>query len=155
MSEDKLTDEQAEEMLKRLSKHYRSPVMPLSKYCNALRTWANTLERKARAEMQEMKAKGKLDTLDKERLYRGSDFRFYLDSAMLNIRKSNMLYRLLYLGQKLRTEECPTHKGRWGDIFSGCECGGTGWLPHEDDKGEWTQGVQLVTLKAVGVKSDD
>ena len=54
------------------------------------------------------------------------------------IRKSNLLHRLLYQGEKIRTGMCPIHKGRW----SGClpledmTCGGvcanghnvTGWL---------------------------
>lgn len=30
--------------------------------------------------------------------------------------KSNLLYRLIYLGEPLRTEKCPIHKGQW----SGC-----------------------------------
>lgn len=40
--------------------------------------------------------------------------------------KSNLLYRLIYLGEPLRTEKCPVHEGRW----SGCSWGDalkTGW----------------------------
>lgn len=56
--------------------------------------------------------------------------------------KSNLLGRLLYDGEPLRTEPCPVHKGRWsgcpfpGDAEHDCECmhygNLTGWLPSED-----------------------
>jgi len=55
------------------------------------------------------------------------------------ISKSNLPWRLMYGDEKLRTEQCPVHKGKW----SGCNlpeetaCKGlcmsghnvTGWLP--------------------------
>lgn len=59
------------------------------------------------------------------------------------ISKSNLLLRLLYEGEKLRTKQCPVHLGKW----SGCklpeetECKGacmsgynvTGWLTENKD----------------------
>jgi hypothetical protein len=66
----------------------------------------------------------------------------------LRIRKSNLLYRLLYRREQLRTVACPAHKGHWAGYdsqFEGerdyavCECqylesghwalDVTGWLP--------------------------
>ncbi len=48
----------------------------------------------------------------------------------ITIPKSNLLYRLLYLEQPLRTVKCPTHDGHWSGLDP-CEhgCGSTGWLP--------------------------
>jgi hypothetical protein len=58
------------------------------------------------------------------------------------IAKSNLLYRLLYLGERLRTEPCPRHRGVWSgykDSAPFCDCqylesgtvgfDVTGWLP--------------------------
>lgn len=59
------------------------------------------------------------------------------------IPKSNLLARLLYGGEKLRTTPCPVHCGTWSGVpfpaawfkadLSGnpyyCGCQGTGWLP--------------------------
>lgn len=53
--------------------------------------------------------------------------------------KSNLLFRLFYLGEGLRTEKCPEHEGRWSgchffhDGPHACQCGYdvTGWLPNE------------------------
>jgi hypothetical protein len=59
----------------------------------------------------------------------------------LSISKSNLLWRLMYGGEEIRTRPCPIHKGKW----SGCNlaedtaCKGlcmsghnvTGWLPNE------------------------
>jgi hypothetical protein len=59
-----------------------------------------------------------------------------MDGFAIDIHKSDLLYRLIYCGEKLRTEQCPEHKGEW----SGLEhpdhrcphgCGLTGWLPLE------------------------
>ena len=48
----------------------------------------------------------------------------------ITIAKSSFLYRVLYLGEPLRTVRCPVHQGHWSGaaMFEGCECGGTGWL---------------------------
>ncbi len=58
----------------------------------------------------------------------------------IDLRKSNLLWRLIYGGESLRSRECPTHKGRWsGMAWNGDECacagGGciTGWLPEAAD----------------------
>lgn len=52
----------------------------------------------------------------------------------VSIRKSNLLYRLLYKGEALRSSPCPAHKGKWSGLGSFDEpdcphgCGFTGWL---------------------------
>lgn len=51
-------------------------------------------------------------------------------SVWIAIEKSNLLYRLLYLGESLRIAPCPQHKGHWSGDFGSClyGCGMTGWL---------------------------
>jgi hypothetical protein len=64
--------------------------------------------------------------------------------VFFQIRKSNLLSRLIYAGEPVRTKPCPVHKGRW----SGCtlpedtKCDGacmhgsnvTGWLRESDER---------------------
>lgn len=56
------------------------------------------------------------------------------------IAKSNLLHRLIYIGEPLRTKKCPEHQGRWSGCDWNfdedkpvCECTSglniTGWLP--------------------------
>lgn len=73
----------------------------------------------------------------------------YIDSK---IRKSNLLYRLLYIGEEFRRRPCPKHQGRHGScVFDAvlephghlqkrprvCECQYEdylpGWLPNEPE----------------------
>jgi hypothetical protein len=53
LTEERLTDEQAEAMLKRLSKHFKQPVMPVQRYCDKLRAWARCIDQRARRAQQE------------------------------------------------------------------------------------------------------
>lgn len=118
MSEN-LTDEEAEAMLRQLSKHYRQPVMPVKRFCRAIRTWATQIEKINRAAPD-------------GRYRHGKAYARYLTGILIDIRKSNLLWRLLYCGEELRERPCPKHKGRWSGIGR-CEhgCGMTGWLPNE------------------------
>jgi len=67
----------------------------------------------------------------------GSRYYEYLTTIITDIRKSALLWRLLYLGQKVRKTKCPTHAGKlamnqWLGLQPGeepCACNGTGWLP--------------------------
>jgi hypothetical protein len=118
MTDDPLTDEEAKVLLERLRRHFREPVLPVSKYCEALRTWAGAA------------AQG----YDHEnRIVSASPGE--IQDVFLAIRKSNLLWRLIYLGEPLRTIKCPTHEGRWSgcDGFNRCACSSghdiTGWLP--------------------------
>ena len=46
-TEEKLTDEQAEAMLKMLAKHFHQPVLPLDRYCAALNSWGRVIGQRA------------------------------------------------------------------------------------------------------------
>ena len=119
MDDEPLTDEQAEAMLARLRKHYRQPVMPIRRYCDALRTWARVA---ARTEFDE-KTGGHNGSSATPKQIR---------TVFLALRKSNLLWRLLYAGEDLRERKCPKHDGKWSGIpwKDDCPCGLTGWLPN-------------------------
>jgi hypothetical protein len=55
-----------------------------------------------------------------------------VEHVFLSISKSNLLARVLYGGEKVRTVQCPEHKGKWNGqaMLMGCphKCDGTGWL---------------------------
>lgn len=120
-----LTDEQAAELLDKLRTHYNQPVLPLSRVCNALEDWRDALE--------QAKARSKSPQYSHGEAYVDS-----LGHILTDIHKSGLLFRLLYLGEELRTEMCPTHQGNMEiQIWVGfpnagtCECNGTGWLPNK------------------------
>jgi hypothetical protein len=173
-----LTDEQANEMLAVLSQHFRQPVQPINRYCDALRTWQHALEDRARRLKVELfpgidgdskdpttikayedyKAASKKDA-PYQKGY--NDLQQYEDLAdsvghiFLQISKSNLLARLLYNGEKLRETICPEHKGRWSGIEwsesrcpHGCQL--TGWVQEAEDKGKPLPGVQAVLLVPTG-----
>ena len=155
---DELSNEEAEALLVKLTKHYRMPVQPIDRYCDALRTWQremrNRLERKInelypdtaldfRSEDSEIRRRRSAayeayhsDSIDNILDVELADYRQVVDNVnfvFLQITKSALLDRLLYCGESLRTEMCPTHKGRWSGLFGECEhgCQLTGWLPNE------------------------
>lgn len=117
----KLTDEEVQTMLAQLKEHFRQPVMPVSAYCDAFRKWRDAVSAASKREPN-------------NQTYLGMLHRIY--EAQLDILKSNLLYRLLYLGEDLRTEMCPIHKGQWSgcvgpdDDCPHCMAGGnvTGWV---------------------------
>jgi hypothetical protein len=117
--EGKLTDEQVKEMLLKLEDHFGEPVRPVSDYCKAFETWFGVVTKKA------MQA-GDRQTITS------------MNSVRISIKKSNLLARLIYGGEKLRTKECPIHKGKWNGqaMLMGCEhnCDGTGWLREPEDE---------------------
>src|SRR5690606_24282244 len=81
-------------MLKQLSEHYGEAVMPVSQYCDAFRKYASALrENKGRSDLVEA-----------------------FNTVLRSIPKSNLLARLIYGGEQLRSRKRPIHKGRW----SGC-----------------------------------
>lgn len=116
-----LTPEQAEAMLKRLSRHFRQPVLPIRRYCDALCLYADILS--------EQCAPGRSEHP------RGEGYVHLLQGTIRDIRKSNLLARLLYAREKLRTRPCPEHKGQWSGIDE-CPygCGSTGWLPEPENR---------------------
>lgn len=118
---DKLTDEQAEEMLARLSEHFREPVMPMTRYCAAFERWMQCIH-DAQKDVRPGEAR------------HGASYAGNLRHIWTDIKKSSLLGRLLYGGEKFRTRKCPKHDGRWSGL-SECEhgCDSTGWLPEAAD----------------------
>ena len=93
---------------------------------------------KARSEARRLtkREEGIIELHDYEQRSEGVDFVF------LQIRKSNLLHRLIYMGESLRKEPCPVHQGKWSGCKwedDNCACQGlqrggfasdvTGWLP--------------------------
>ncbi len=143
----KLSDEEVKEMLAKLSKHFGEPVMPVGQYCAALNLWASALRMKsdrltafARAEVKRSADRAASDAADE-----AFKFANAVDWVFMHIGKSNLLSRLIYEGESLRTEICSVHKGRWSGCAwpekdaDACACqrmqrgaigsNVTGWLP--------------------------
>lgn len=137
-----MTNEEAEQAIKDLKAHFREPVMPISRYCSALREWKEVI--------------GKRDGYADTEEINGQHVRtFYglIRSVFLEISKSCLLLRLLYDGESIRTEPCPIHKGTWSgcafndpgcfskDYPQGCMAGSnvTGWLPLAETNEEYKQ----------------
>lgn len=129
MTNNKLSKQEVKEMLDKLSKHFEEPVMPVSKYCNAISTWFRCIENNYQEQL----------ILFKENNIHESEFIDFpwaphLQNIETAIRKSNLLFRLIYAGEELRTEKCPIHQGHWSGCKENacelCSCGYdvTGWL---------------------------
>lgn len=104
-----------------LAQHYGEPVRPVSAYCEAFEQWFDIIRTTALARAKD----DPLRTL-------GEALNGVAFTLPLAIRKSSLLWRLIYGGEPLRTERCPTHWGVWSGLPSfgnDCECDLTGWLP--------------------------
>lgn len=122
-----LTDEAAQ-LRARLEELEGEPVLAASEYCNAFRAWAEAIA--ARIEREP----------DAEEAERWRRCKRALDELPLYILKSNLLARLIYCGEEVRTTPCPAHKGHWSgcvweDLPCGCVAHGnvTGWLPDDPE----------------------
>lgn len=172
-----MTDDEANEMLKQLKAHFKCHVMPISRYCGGLDTWAGAMQDRAtrlRDELfpgfkepydtqafkdaceehrRESEVRNRLKEKRTERDYKLEELKNFeatyesINYAFMRIKKSCLLDRLLYGGEKLRSKMCPVHKGTW----SGIECGPsndgtfqgnvcphgcqlTGWIPEPEDQ---------------------
>lgn len=117
-------------MLQELEDHFGERVAPVSHYCAAFETWMKVLEDKYR---QVSKEKGEKEA---DREVWGSRIIPHFRDIQLHIQKSDLLARLVYGGEKLRTKPCPEHKGKWSGLhFEPCPhgCGYTGWLPEPEE----------------------
>ena len=100
----------------------------IERFCNAMDTWAYACQEDLPTDD------------DRHRRWR-QEFREHWHFVRLAIAKSCLLDRLVYGGEQLRNEMCPTHKGEWsGCNIRGeqpCECQHdacvTGWLPNPGD----------------------
>ncbi len=154
-----MTNEEARKMLAQLSQHYRQPVKPIGEYCASLRLWQTALHEKASREREEKYPGITGDPKDQktiqawenwqkakaspyyESLNQSEQDAWRVDSVFLMISKSNLLHRLLYMGEPLRSKPCPEHKGTWSgcaweNLPCGCQSGAnvTGWLPESTKK---------------------
>lgn len=149
---DKLSDDEVKDMLGRLARHFGEPVMPIGQYCAALRLWHSALTQKVER-LQAAKDRGEKTIAasavwgrDVETTLRDArDFADKVSFVFLQISKSNLLARLLYSGESLRSELCPVHQGFWSGCTwhdkdeDNCACqrmqdgsidsNVTGWLP--------------------------
>lgn len=121
----KTSDAEVERFLAEFEKGV--PVMPVTFFCEALETWARVLGESHPTERYPKENDERRVNADRA------------SGVFLQIRKSNLLWRMIYCGEPLRKDRCPEHKGRW----SGCNlpedtsCKGvcmfggnvTGWLP--------------------------
>lgn len=134
MTETKLTDAEAEAMLRQLSEHYDMPVMPVGDFCKKVRQWVYAIQQQYReAEEAAVTEESKYGL----RFTQGGQYATMLSRILIDIEKSGLMYRLLYLNEDLRTEKCPEHKGEmdtqvWVGINT-CQhgCQGSGWLPNK------------------------
>lgn len=117
-----MTDTEAEAMLLALRAHYGQPVLPMSRFCSAIRTWFRCIEEENK------------DATDADPGH-GYAYSKLLRRIDIDISKSSLLARLLYGGQSLRKTRCPEHDGHWsGHPLVPCAhgCQDTGWVsaPH-------------------------
>lgn len=133
----KLTEDEAQAMLDQLSEHYGVRVAKVSDVCNALYEWARI-----------MRESGYLPEIDKA-----------LGPLHIPLMKSNLAHRLVYLGEPVRTEPCPIHKGHWSgcvffeDACPHCMSGSnvTGWCaPEGGAKPDTNPTIIPVVLKSDG-----
>jgi hypothetical protein len=130
-------------LLQRLEKHYEEPVMPLHRFCDAITLWMRCIE------------KSNTDPELSKNGYQGRQYYKFLSQIEIDIRKSNLLGRLLYGKERFRTEMCPIHKGHWDGeamFFDRCphNCDGTGWLRARPEDGGYTGGLKILLLREVG-----
>lgn len=103
-------------MLTQLKDHFGEPVMPVSKYCEALDHWI---------EIQKTRT-----TVEKAKV---------ITNLRFQINKSYLLARLIYGGETFRTELCPIHNGTWDGqamLLGNCphRCDGSGYLRAQEDE---------------------
>ena len=106
-----------------------APKLPVSEFCEKFRAWAELLSEK------------------------DADFRDAWEYVSMQIEHSNLLWRLLYAGEAVRTKPCPIHKGRWSGCGPdpGCGCWSygniTGWLAETPNNPNAVPPVQKVQVQ--------
>lgn len=127
-----LSMQEARELLQHLEQFYKEPVLPLGKFCYAMERWMDCIV-KNNTDPTLMQGEA------------GHGYRYFrsLSQMRIDIRKSNLLGRLLYAREPLRTRMCPLHKGHYDGetmFFKKCPhlCDGTGWLREREQDGGYT-----------------
>lgn len=133
--------EEAWEQLKRLEAFYGVPVLPLRAFCDSMSIWMDCI------------IKNNTDpVLTKEGTHHGERYYQTLNQMRIDIMKSNLLGRLFYAKEPLRTRMCPAHKGHYSGeamFFQKCTqlCDGTGWLRENLGDRGYT-GIKISELEA-------
>ncbi|HET8925219.1 MAG TPA: hypothetical protein VFN26_19710 [Candidatus Acidoferrum sp.] len=135
--------EEAQELLLRLEQFYKEPVLRLDSFCQAMELWMDCI------------VKNNTDpALMQGGLAHGKTYFKSLNHMRIDIRKSNLLGRLLFAKEPLRTRMCPLHKGHYNGqamFFEKCPhlCDGTGWLREREQDGGYT-GISIQEGKIEG-----
>ena len=133
--------EEAREQLKRLEDFYGVPVLPLRSFCDGISIWMDCI------------VKNNTDLeLTKGGMQHGYKYYEALTQMRIDIMKSNLLGRLFYAKEPLRTRMCPVHKRHYcGEamFFQKCPhlCDGTGWLRENPGDGGYT-GIKISEFEA-------
>jgi hypothetical protein len=133
--------EEAREQLKRLEDFYGVPVLPLRSFCDRISIWMDCI------------VKNNTDPeLTKGGMQHGYKYYEALKQMRIDIMKSNLLGRLFYAKEPLRTRMCPVHKGHYSGeamFFQKCLhlCDGTGWLRESPDDSGYT-GIKISEFEA-------
>ncbi len=150
-----IPEDKVKEMFSLLREYYGEPVKPLSRFCNAIDSWIHAI----RTACQEKKAASE----GKPWNHQGSEYYEYLSHIRIDIAKSALLSRLMFMDEKLRTKKCPEHKGElamheWIGFPDApqCDhlCGGTGWLPEPEDAANWKRFCNKPYLVSRGTNGD-
>jgi hypothetical protein len=132
--------EEAREQLKRLENFYGVPILPLSTFCDGMDTWMDCI------------IKNNTDPeLTQGSIRHGHNYFEVLQKKRKDIRKSNLLGRLSYARETLRTRMCPVHKGHYSGearFFQKCPhlCDDTGWLRENPGDGGYTGEINIYQL---------
>ena len=118
-----------------MERHYNEPVRPVSHYCERLAEYAEGLD----VAIQSTTERGGRECGPFGELEAAVTVRDGLRLLKQWAGKSNLLARLVYQDEPLRTERCPEHKGRWsGCTFGSSKCphcmdglNVTGWIAHD------------------------
>jgi hypothetical protein len=139
---------EAREQLKRLEEFYGVPILPLSAFCDGMGTWMDCI------------IKNNADPeLNKGGAHHGCKYYEALNQMRIDITKSNLLGRLFYAKEPLRTRMCPLHKGHYSGeamFFQKCPhlCDGTGWLRENLSDGGYT-GIKISEIEDEIVTEND
>jgi hypothetical protein len=132
--------EEAQAQLRRLEQFYGAPVLALDDFCEAISTWMDCI------------VKNNTDpALKRGGMEHGKEYYEFLNRMRIDIMKSNLLGRLLYAKEPLRTRMCPLHKGHYNGqamFFEKCPhlCDGTGWLRERPEDGGYT-GIEIMVTE--------
>jgi hypothetical protein len=137
------SEEEAQELLAQLERFYQQPVLPLRRFCAAIELWMDCVVKNN----TEPALLGNLQPGMLQPYFK------HLQQIRIDIRKSNLLGRLLYAKERFRTQMCPIHKGHWNGnamFFEKCPhlCDGTGWLRQRETDGGYTGDMEIKLVKS-------